>query len=188
VARDGDDLWDALSRSGEQLATEEDYEHGYAREVRGDLLQYVAFRVSGETYALPITRISEISKILDSTPVPRTADFLVGIGNVRGTVLPIIGLAKRLRLRPRPRRRSTRVLIVKHDGEQYGLIVDRVHGVIALAPEELEDAPGALSGQRGNFIHALARYEGTIVIILDLSELLRAEDFLAPGVRRRRET
>ena len=188
MARRNDDLWDALSNSGEQLATEEDYEHGYAREVRGDLLQYVAFRVSGETYALPITRISEISKVLESTPVPRTASFLVGIGNVRGIVLPIIELSKRLRLAPRPRRRSTRVLIVKHDSEQYGLVVDRVHGVIAMAPEELEDAPGAIGGQRGDFIHALARYEGTIVIILDLAELLRPEDFLSPGLRKRRES
>ena len=49
-----DDLWQALVRVGEPLATEEDYEHGYAREVRQDLQRYLAFRVSGETYGLPI--------------------------------------------------------------------------------------------------------------------------------------
>ena len=73
MARDSNDLWNALARSGEAVATEEDYEHGYKREVRCDRRQYVAFRVSGESYGLSIDQISEISKVFETTPVPRTA-------------------------------------------------------------------------------------------------------------------
>lgn len=186
MVRESEDLWQALLQSGEVVATEEDYEHGYEREVRGDLDQYVAFEVSGEIYGLPIPQIAEISKPFDTTPVPRTADFVLGIGNVRGIVLPVIDLPRRLRLAPLGTTRSTRILIVRYDDETYGLIVDKVLGVVPIAPENLEEAPGAIAGSRGEFIRALARREGEILIILELATLLRATDFLASSVQRGR--
>ena len=185
MAREGNDLWNALARSGETVATEEDYEHGYKREVRGDLRQYVAFRVSGESYGLSIELISEISKLFDTTPVPRTADFLVGIGNVRGSVIPIIDLAQRLRLAATPKGREARVLIVRHEDELYGLIVDEVLDVVTIAPEDLEDAPGAIAGSRGEYIRALTRLEDDILIVLELSTLLAARDFVKAEHRAR---
>lgn len=171
------DLWQALLH-GDTIATEEDYEHGYAREVRGDLQQYVVFEVAGERYGVTIGQIGEIAKPLDTTPVPRTAEFVVGIGNVRGVVIPIIDLSTRLRLGPSQRTRDTRVLIVRHNDEQYGLVVDCVFGVSQIAPEDLEETPGALPGQRAEFIQALARSEGDIIIVLDLSALLDPRAFL----------
>jgi len=179
-----EDLWDQFGAGGEPLATEEDYEHGYARVVRVDLQQHVVFRVGDETYGIPIAQIGEISKPMYTTPVPRTADFVLGIGNVRGVVIPIVDLATRLRLGRCKMARESRVLIVRHAGEQTGLLVDQVNGVMSIAPENLEEAPGALAGARGDFIRALARWEGRIIIILDLGTVLAPSDFLAPGVRR----
>lgn len=186
MTRESGDLWQGLLRSGEVVATEEDYEHGYKRELRRDLCQYVSFRVAGEMHGLPITDISEISKPFDTTPVPRTADFVVGIGNVRGIVLPVLDLPRRLRLRPSQHGRDTRVLIVVHEHELYGLVVDEVLGVVPIAPEELEEAPGAIAGTRGEFIHALARQGGEIMVILELSTVLRAADFLGDMVGKGR--
>ncbi|MCA9655451.1 MAG: chemotaxis protein CheW [Myxococcales bacterium] len=185
MARDSNDLWNALARSGEAVATEEDYEHGYKREVRGDLRQYVAFRVSGESYGLSIDQISEISKVFETTPVPRTADFVIGIGNVRGRVIPILDLALRLRLEPAPRGRDARVLIVHHDDELYGMVVDEVLYVVTIAPEELEDAPGAIPGARGEYIKALTRLEDDILIVLELSTVLQTRDFVRAEHRGR---
>lgn len=187
MAGESEDLWQALAQSGEAIATEEDYEHGYKREVRGDLRQYVAFRVSGEAYGLPIAQIAEISKPLETTPVPRSSDFVLGIGNVRGSVIPLLSLARRLRLRTHAPTGHTRILIVKHDDELHGLLVDRVLGVVPIPPEDLEEAPGAIAGPRGEFITSLARYEGEILIILDLGALLDPKDFVAPRKRRSSE-
>jgi len=189
MAREPQDLWQALSKGGEVLATEEDYEHGYKREVRQDLQQYVAFRIGKEHYGLPIADISEISKELPTTPVPRTADFVRGIGNVRGSVIPVVDLDRRLGL---PYTESDpalrRILIVRRQDELYGLVVDEVFAVVTIAPEALEDAPGALGGPRGDYIQALARYEGEILIILDLSTVLDPRDFVARNVRTRRSS
>lgn len=188
MAREEGELWHALAHSGELLATEEDYEHGYKREVRGDLRQYVAFRVSGENYGLAIDEISEISKIFDTTPVPRTAEFVIGIGNVRGSVIPIIDLATRLRLVSQPRRREARVLIVRHDDGLYGMVVDEVLDVVTIAPEELEEAPGAIAGARGEYIRALARLGDEILIVLELNAVLAARDFVRERHRTRSVT
>jgi len=173
------DLWQTLLASGEIFATEEDYEHGYVREVRGDLEQYIAFQVAGETYGVSIGQIAEISKPMTTTEVPRTADFVLGIANVRGSVIPVIDAAARLGLSRRPRTRSSRVLIVRHEGELHGILIDSVVGVVPIAPEHLEEAPGAIGGTRGDFIQSLARYEDSLLIVLDLDVLLDPRDFLS---------
>jgi purine-binding chemotaxis protein CheW len=187
MANESDDMWRALDRSGESLATEEDYEHGYQREVRQDLERYVAFRVGVELYGLSIRQIAEITKTIDATPVPRTAEFVLGIGNVRGTVIPVVDLYRRLGLAgERIVGRFARTLIVRHADELYGLVVDAVIDVVTIAPEDLEEAPGAIAGPRGEYIRALARVGGEILIVLELATVLAAEAFIDPRVRRRK--
>lgn len=182
MAAEREDLWQALLRGGEPVGTDEDYEHGYKREVRQDLQQYVTFRVSGETYGLAIHEIEEISKVFPTTHVPRTADFLLGIGNVRGRIMPVVDLARRLRLRAVERGRAARVLIVHLNDEPYGLVVDAVGSVIRIPPEAMEEKPGGLTGARAEYIRALGRDEGELVIILNLPALLDARDFIRmPG-------
>ena len=181
MGRDPEDLWDALARGGETIATEEDYEHGYSREVRRDLRRCLAFRTGGELYGLPIAELAEIAKPLPTTSVPRTTDFVIGIGNVRGVVIPVVDLAKRLRLPVRPVGPTSRVLIVRSGGESYGLLVDEVHDVLSIAPEAFEPPPGALAGTRAGFIAALARLGGEILIVLDLATLLHPDDFVRVG-------
>lgn len=196
-----EDLWQALLRSGEAIATDEDYEHGYKRDVPQDLQQYVSFRVSGEIYGLPIHEIEEISKVFGTTHVPRTADFLVGIGNVRGRIMPVVDLAKRLRLRPMERGRAARVLIVHLNDEPYGLVVDAVIDVIRIPPDKIEERPGGITGTRAEYIRGLGRRKGVagpgkglggaemkageepeeIVIILNLATLLDPKDFVRVG-------
>lgn len=178
-----EDLWQALLRSGQDVATEAEYEHGYEREVRQDLVRYVTFRVGHEAYALPIDQIVEISKVFGTTQVPRTAEFLIGIGNVRGSVMPVLDLATRLSMARTGLSRSTRVLIVRHAGDLYGLVVDEVTEVIPLPPEDLEDAPGGIGSTRAEFIRALGRHEGEIIIVLNLDTVVDARQFVLERYR-----
>ncbi|MCA9638215.1 MAG: chemotaxis protein CheW, partial [Myxococcales bacterium] len=179
MAAEGDDLWQALARSGEQVATDEDYEHGYKqREVRRDLRHYVSFRVGDEIYGLAIGEIEEITKQFPTTFVPRTADFLLGIGNVRGRIIPVVELARRLGLRSSGYDRAARVLIVTLDDEPYGLLVHEVLEVVRIPPEAMEERPGGISGRRAEYIRGLGRHRGALVIILNLAEVLDPKDFL----------
>ena len=188
MASDEDDLWQALlAVTGDQVATEAEYETGYKREVRSDLLRYVTFTVRGEIYGLPIERIVEISTMFPTTPVPRTSAFVVGIGNMRGSVMPVIDLARRLNLGSVVPSRETRVLIVRHEDEPHGIIVDRVLEVISLPPEDMEGTPGGIGSTRADFILGLGRHRGRLIIVLDLHTVLAERDFLAGRFRRERQ-
>lgn len=186
MAREHQSTWQSLGGGGDLYASEEDYEHGYKREVRQDLQQYLAFRVGDERYAVRISDVSEITVALTTTPVPRTAPFVQGVANIRGVIIPVVDLAMRLMLPSKQTHGPVRrLLIVRRQDELYGLVIDEVHAVIAVAPEALEEAPGALAGPRGDYIQALARYEGEILIVLDLSTVLDPRDFLRADARRR---
>ena len=187
MASDDDELWQTLlAVTGEQVATDADYEHGYKREMRSDLLRYVAFMLGGEIYGIPIEQIIEISMAFPTTPVPRTAPFVIGIGNMRGSVMPVIDLAARLHLGEVTPARETRVLIARHSDEPHGIIVDRVLEVISLPPEDMEDTPGGIGSTRADFILGLGRHRGRLIIILDLATVLNERDFLQAKFRRER--
>ena len=125
---------------------------------------------------------------------------LVGIGNVRGRIMPVVDLARRLRLRSVERGRSARVLIVQHNDEPYGLVVDAVIDVTRIPPDKIEDKPGGITGARAEYIRGLGRRKSTgpragagvvearaseaaedIVIILNLVTLLDPRDFVRFG-------
>ncbi|EDM78299.1 purine-binding chemotaxis protein (cheW) [Plesiocystis pacifica SIR-1] len=187
MASNDDDLWQALGAiTGEQVATEADYEHGYKREMRSDLLRYVTFMISGEIYGLPIEQIVEISTVFPTTPVPRTSEFVIGIGNMRGSVMPVIDLGVRLNLGAVERKRETRVLIVRHQDEPHGIVVERVLEVISLPPEDMESTPGGIGSTRADFILGLGRHRRRLIIILDLGTVLAERDFLVGRYRRER--
>jgi purine-binding chemotaxis protein CheW len=178
------DLWHALLSAGDGAATEAEYEHGYRREIRTDLQRYVTFELASERYAIVIDRIVEISRRFATTRVPRTCNFVLGIGNVRGQVMPVIDLVARLALGHAGDDRHSRTLIAEHAGELHGLVVDRVHDVVSIAPEDLEDAPGGLGRTRADFIAALGRVDGAIVIVLDLDAVLDPHEFVLARFRR----
>lgn len=149
--------------------------------------RYVTFGVGDELYGLSIRVIEQILKRGDvpTTDVPRTPEFLMGIGNVKGNVIPVINLALRMGLPAESLDRRARVLVVRHEGELHGIEVSRVLGVCPIPAENLETAPRAIGRQRAEFIEALGSYEENKVILLSLAALLDPSDFLLPQFRQR---
>lgn len=179
------DLWSQLATSGAPAPTEEAFAHGYDRgSEAGGTVRYAVFRVGSEWYALPIECIEEISKLFDTTLVPKTAPFVVGIGNVRGRVMPVVDVATRLGLSSHVRGSESRMLIVRHEGESYALVVDEVRQVVALPANAYEEAPETMPMSRQRFVDRLVRDGELLLVVLDLDRFLDPTDFVA---RSRRE-
>ena len=89
-------IWQALLSTGGYIATDADYEHGYDRRIREDLVRVVTFRVGDERHAVPIRQVREITRCFGTTPVPRTNDYITGVGTLRGELVPVLCLATRL--------------------------------------------------------------------------------------------
>jgi purine-binding chemotaxis protein CheW len=169
-------------RSTRPFATEESY---HRRGGRGAVwkLEVLTFALSGEEYGVDIQRLREIVRVRPITEVPRAPEFVLGVIGVRGEVLPVLDLRRRLRLRPGPAPgRDARVLIVKRGAEAFGLQVDAVRQVVRLREEDIEATPPVLAGGDSEFIAGIGRPLGgekdrpradRLVILLALDAVLR---------------
>lgn len=141
----------------------------------GTRTEYLAFALAGETYAVPIAQLAEILRTPPITEVPRAPSSVVGVISVRGKLVTVIDLRRRLRLRESPLDRRTRILLVDAGGaEQMGLVVDEVRQVWRLAETEIESA-SVLGGDQAVHIAGIGRpseAEGVVLILLDLRPII----------------
>jgi purine-binding chemotaxis protein CheW len=171
---------------GKPLATVDNYLVGWSR--RGRQAHWhqevLAFDLGPELYGVDIKRLRAIVTRRPVTEVPRTPPYLLGIVSLRGQVVPLVDLRRRLGLPPVEPGRSTRILVVDHAGEPFGLLVDGVRQVVRLAEEEIEVRPPALAGRESEFVAGIARPEAEgerprggagMVILLALDAVLRIQ-------------
>ena len=125
---------------------------------RGPRTEYLAFTLGGDVYAAPVALIREILKPPPLTPVPRAPHQIIGIVSVRGSLVTVVDLRRRLRLPETPGSRKTRILLVDATGgEVMGVLVDEVLQVYRLAESEIELAATALGGEVAGYIAGIAR-------------------------------
>jgi purine-binding chemotaxis protein CheW len=125
---------------------------------RGPRVEYLAFSLAGEAYAAPVSLIREILKPPALTPVPRAPRAILGIISVRGQLITVIDLRRRLQLADNPATPRSRILLADGaDGEILGLFVDDVIQVCRLAESEIESAVPALGGEVAGYITGIAR-------------------------------
>ncbi len=142
----------------------------------GTRTEYLAFGLAGETYAVPIGQLAEILRPPPITPVPRAPRNVVGVVSVRGRLVTVVDLRRRLRLAAAAIDRRSRILLVDTGTEHIGLLVDEVQQVWRLAAEEIEPA-SVLGGEQAAHIVGIGRPtagDGTILILLDLRPLVES--------------
>jgi purine-binding chemotaxis protein CheW len=121
-------------------------------------VEYLAFSLAGEAYAAPVSFIKEILKPPALTPVPRAPRTILGIISVRGQLITVIDLRRRLQLAETPQTHRSRILLADGaGGEMLGLFVDDVIQVYRLAEAEIESAVPALGGEVAGYITGIAR-------------------------------
>lgn len=138
----------------------------------GPRVEYLAFSLAGETYAVQIAHVAEILKPPPITEVPRASRNVLGVVSVRGKLVTVVDLRRRFRLAEAPFDRKTRILLADtgHD-EQIGLLVDEVMQVYRLADDEIEPA-NVLGGDQPAHIAGIGRPPGALLILLDLRPIL----------------
>lgn len=161
----------ALVKSGNTLPVEV---------IREELQQYLTFMLGGETFAIGILSIKEIIEYGQLTEVPRMPEFIRGVINLRGAVVPVIDLGARFGKQPANISRRTCVVIieVEHEGEQQvvGVMVDAVNEVLDIVPDQIEPAPNFGAKIRSDFIQGMGKVEGKFVIILNVNHVLSLDE------------
>ena len=139
-------------------------------------VQVIAFKLRKEEYGFNILNVKEIKGLTDITRVPFASDFIKGVINLRGSVLPVIDLKKRLGLQDMEYTDDTRIVVVREDDLEVGMIVDAVTGVITLNGEHI-DAAKSVDNENSRFITGVGKVEEErLIILLNLEAIIGLQD------------
>jgi purine-binding chemotaxis protein CheW len=137
--------------------------------------QFVGFQVDGQQYAFRIEQIQEIVIPDRVTQTPQVADYVEGVSNLRGAIIPIINLRKLFGLDPQPTDRDTRTIVVNVGERTMGCTVDSVSQVIRIPAEDIQPAPDTVTADGAHYVSGFAKLDDRLVILLDIDELLNPE-------------
>jgi purine-binding chemotaxis protein CheW len=142
--------------------------------------QYLTFVLAGEVFAMGILAIKEIIGYANLTEVPMMPDYVRGVINLRGAVVPVIDLSVRFGKPPSPVTKRTCIVIVEivASGERhvFGVVVDAVNAVLDIPATEVEPPPAFGTSVRTDFIHGMGKVNGKFVILLDADHVLATEE------------
>jgi len=132
-------------------------------------IEMLSFRLGDEEYAVMVDAVKEVLKTRELTPVPNSPDYVLGVMALRGPVLPVIDLCKRLGLPPRDKDEKSRIIVVSVNEEDAGLQVDRVTGVIRILPEAMRPTPETIE-HGAEFLRGIVRKDDKLYILLDIEK------------------
>src|SRR5499427_8937027 len=135
-------------------------------------LHIVGFQVGRETYGVPITSLHEIVRVPEITSVPDAPDYMEGVINLRGRIVSVIDLRKRFGEKEIRTNRQNRILVVEHNGRLSGLIVDSATEVLKIPAADVEASPTSLDEGHANCVTGLGKYQGRLIVLLDMARLL----------------
>lgn len=142
--------------------------------------QYLTFKLDNEIYAMDITTVREVLDIIQITKVPRMPDFMCGVINLRGMVVPVVDLRLKFGLKEAEFSRETCIVIIEVvlDGEQtiLGILVDSVLEVISLEPEQIDPPPRIGTRLKTEFIRGMGKKDTEFIIILETAKVFSAEE------------
>ncbi len=142
-----------------------------------DVLQLVSFNLGSEEFGVDIGMVQEIVRMPEITRVPRTPEFVEGVVNLRGKIIPVVDLRKRFRLPITENTKSTRIIIVTMSGRTVGMIVDGVSEVRRISSDSVEPTPEMVASViDASYLKGIAKLENRLLILLDLNLVLNQEE------------
>lgn len=139
-------------------------------------LQLVIFDLAQETFGVDISVVESIIKMQEITKVPRSPEFVEGVTNLRGKVLPVMDLRKRLGMAAEVSTKDSRIVVIDLHDTYIGMIVDSVNEVLRINAEAVEPPPPMVASIDTEFMRGIAKLDGRLVILLDLEKVLTVDE------------
>ena len=144
-----------------------------------DSMQVVIFQLGDEEYGIPILAVQEIIRPQVPTKIPKAPQFIKGIINLRGQVIPIVDLAGRFGLTAATTTQEQRFVVVEVEGNTVGIIVDSVSEVLAVSGENIKPPMEGFQSFDTKFISGILTLEERLIILLDIEKLFKEDELLA---------
>lgn len=146
-------------------------------EAEDPMLQWVTFRLCNETYGINVMQVKEVLRYTEIAPVPGAPSFVLGIINLRGSVVTVIDTNSRFGLESSEITDDTRIVIIESEDQVIGILVESVAEVVYLHQSEIESAPNAGTDESAKFIQGVSNRNGELLILVDLNKLLNEEEW-----------
>lgn len=146
-----------------------------------DLKQFVTFVIANENYGVPVLKVQEIIGMTEIVHVPNSPDFMKGVINLRGSVVPVIDMRTRFRMQEREYDMFTVIIIVEVRDMLVGMIVDSVSDVVDMAAGDIQKTPNFTVKIDTDYIEGIGQIADKLVIILDIEQILSSEELGAMG-------
>jgi purine-binding chemotaxis protein CheW len=140
------------------------------------MLQWVTFRLCNETYGINVMQVKEVLRYTEIAPVPGAPSFVLGIINLRGSVVTVIDTNNRFGLPTSEINDDTRIVIIESEEQVIGILVESVAEVVFLRQSEIESAPNAGTDESAKFIQGVSNHNGVLLILVDLNKLLNEDE------------
>jgi purine-binding chemotaxis protein CheW len=140
------------------------------------MIQVVSFKIGDEEFGVNILQVQEINRLVQITQVPNAPDFIEGVMNLRGRIVPVVNLRKRFGLPKKEYDKNTRVIVVELNDKTVGFIVDSVSEVLRFSKNDVDPTPDLISGIDNEYITGIAKLEDRLLILLDLEKVLTVEE------------
>ena len=142
--------------------------------------QYLSFKLDEEEFALDISKVKEVLDFTKITKVPQTPDFMKGVINLRGSVVPVVDLNKKFGIKDTEKTVNTRIIIgqvaIEGDETTLGVLADSVHEVMDIEPGNIEPAPRIGTKLNTEFIKGMGKRDEEFVMILDIDKVFSSEE------------
>ncbi|MCS3900404.1 chemotaxis protein CheW [Methanococcus voltae] len=144
-----------------------------------DIPKVVVFKLSTNEYGLRVNEVREVLKLQDITAIPNTPSYISGVTNIRGEIMPIIDLRKKLNLFDSMDTPDgdMLVMVVEIDGIPIGILVDFVSDVMQISSENIEEIEGIKKNSNGEYIEGIAKIGNRLIIILNIKNLIDPQEF-----------
>jgi purine-binding chemotaxis protein CheW len=157
--------------------------HTFRRFFMADDLHLVTFRVGTELFGVPISAVQEIVRVPAIARIPQSPEFVEGVINLRGRVITVIDMRKRLGQSATQvggeASRKARILVVEAEGRLVGVIVDEVAEVLRLAEDQTEPAPPMVAGISNQYIRGVGKLKDDLLILIEIEKILTSEQLEA---------
>lgn len=144
--------------------------------------KYLTFFIGKEEYGIPIRKVKEIIKMMEITGIPKTPDFIKGVINLRGKIIPIMDLRLKFDLEPigyTPRTCIVVVeLIMEEIKRQFGIIVDTVSEVVNIQKGELEPPPQYGTVLDAGYLTGMGKVKGKVILLLDIEKVFSSQEMI----------
>lgn len=141
-----------------------------------DLNRFIEFSLGSEDYAIPLLMVREVISVPETTPIPKSPSHFLGIMNLRGQVISVVDLRKKMKVEP-AKNIEEAVIIVDIGGLNIGVVVDSINKVLAFSANEVSEIPEVEQQVNANYIVGVYKKEKSLTVLLDIAKVLDLKDF-----------